>query len=842
MTAGSVIRPESPQTAIVVDVGVGKTHEIVNTIPTLARQGARIAYATANHKIAAEVVARINEVAGERLAVVWRGPEQEDPACPGGKMCPRADALAAVLGVTHDREGLCGSKRREGGFCRYNPAVAGEDGCGYLRQREQVRGAPVVVFPVNMLAEAVPMSMRRPKVPLPDGSEAEQPAFDMLVIDEAFHTALLGGFGAKPYAVPLEDLAPELWNPPDRPDADGDRPGWAKRELHEVFGALGAAITSASNGRVPDGPFRTAGLTGSRLQRAFNLARRCYPGDAEVRKLYRPDMAADQIAAALADAAKTTGRVRRVTRLLEIAADLLDGRTTAAAIQRRQHGASVSVALKWRKPIHAGWDAATVYLDATGTPELTRAWLPRLNVAPAVTAAKPYQRIVQVVDKTFSQTSLIDDESKPPEDKHRKTALNNQAKVAQFVEVVAATHHGRGVVLPDGQRVDVLLIGQLALVGDPEKGAKGRLSGRLPGNLAVAHLNGMRGLDRYKGVSALVIVGRTQASPGEVEDLAEIITGTPVARLSSGEWYSTRTGGRLLADGSGLSAEVDHHPDRLAEMVRRSICEAEILQAIGRGRGVRRGADHPLTIYLLTDVVIPEPVEVVTWEEAQRIAGPPGLLFARGVVPLDGRGRAAVLADVFGPGAKGHQACKDWLRHHQEDAATLDKWANGELVEFSYSTSLLEFSTKSREGWAAFKYRRGGERQSASVWIDTRQHPDPRAAAERWLGQLDRWEAAPIPMPVPEAKPAEQPVPPPKPQAAPVEQQPATFTLEQIAAALGYSDWLQREARKGRLKGLPEAMRDALGIHLLQQEAGVPAFIAACNRLIAGAGTGRAAP
>ena len=52
------------------------------------------------------------------------------------------------------------------------------------------------------------------------------------------------------------------------------------------------------------------------------------------------------------------------------------------------------------------------------------------------------------------------------------------------------------------------------------------------------------------------------------------------------------------------------------EAVRWSICEGELIQAMGRGRGVNRTAATPLEIDLLTDVVLPVTVDaLVPWSE-----------------------------------------------------------------------------------------------------------------------------------------------------------------------------------------------------------------------------------
>jgi putative DNA primase/helicase len=61
---------------------------------------------------------------------------------------------------------------------------------------------------------------------------------------------------------------------------------------------------------------------------------------------------------------------------------------------------------------------------------------------------------------------------------------------------------------------------------------------------------------------------------------------------------------------------VENHADPIAEAIRWSICEGELIQAIGRGRGVNRTAETPLEIDLLTDAVLPLTVhELVPWQQ-----------------------------------------------------------------------------------------------------------------------------------------------------------------------------------------------------------------------------------
>ena len=57
------------------------------------------------------------------------------------------------------------------------------------------------------------------------------------------------------------------------------------------------------------------------------------------------------------------------------------------------------------------------------------------------------------------------------------------------------------------------------------------------------------------------------------------------------------------------------HADEKAELLRAAICDDEVLQAIGRGRGVNRTAANPLEVHVLADVALPlVHDEIVAWE------------------------------------------------------------------------------------------------------------------------------------------------------------------------------------------------------------------------------------
>lgn len=60
-----------------------------------------------------------------------------------------------------------------------------------------------------------------------------------------------------------------------------------------------------------------------------------------------------------------------------------------------------------------------------------------------------------------------------------------------------------------------------------------------------------------------------------------------------------------MRDGTQRTIKVTQHQDPHAEILRAAVCDDEIIQAIGRGRGKNRTANTPLQVQVLADVALP---------------------------------------------------------------------------------------------------------------------------------------------------------------------------------------------------------------------------------------------
>jgi hypothetical protein len=146
----------------------------------------------------------------------------------------------------------------------------------------------------------------------------------------------------------------------------------------------------------------------------------------------------------------------------------------------------------------------------------------------------------------------------------------------------------------------------------------------LPKGVEVEHYNDVTGIDDYRDVRLLVLVGRTAPGPGAIETMAAALSGAQPVSCSSADgrfaWYPKIKRGIRLSDGRGIETQGDRHPDDFVEAVRWQVHEAELVQAVGRARGINRTEASPLDIDLLFDSCLPITVnDVATWK-------PPSLL------------------------------------------------------------------------------------------------------------------------------------------------------------------------------------------------------------------------
>ena len=134
------------------------------------------------------------------------------------------------------------------------------------------------------------------------------------------------------------------------------------------------------------------------------------------------------------------------------------------------------------------------------------------------------------------------------------------------------------------------------------------------------HFNALSGLDRWGDVGGLIVLGRTLPAPAPSELFAGADRADARRRPEDAGWWYPHRGAAHPARGrQDHAVPCEVHADPTAEAIRWSICEGELIQAMGRGRGVNRTAENPLQIDLLTDVVLPVTVaELIAWSDLRR--------------------------------------------------------------------------------------------------------------------------------------------------------------------------------------------------------------------------------
>ena len=163
--------------------------------------------------------------------------------------------------------------------------------------------------------------------------------------------------------------------------------------------------------------------------------------------------------------------------------------------------------------------------------------------------------------------------------------------------------------------------------------------------------------------------------------MTSIIFASDVQTVS--DWSPIRAGARLMSDGAGRPAEFECHPDERVEAIRWLICEAEVQQAIGRVRGVRRKADDPVLVIVLNGVDLGQtPIhQLISWEDLLGLCGPVSQMAVRGIVPKLWADVAAVCAPRWFEAEDPGHAAKLWFSRHPEEKAKLARvWRTNEIV------------------------------------------------------------------------------------------------------------------------------------------------------------------
>lgn len=416
------------------------------------------------------------------------------------------------------------------------------DGCLKQLNRNEVAGAEIIVAPYDALYSGFPIRPQEIALILVDegcwGRAIE--TTEMLRV-ESFGHELLSGEDAEPAAL--------------------------RRRAATAFAAVG-------EGPVTRRSLRTAGLTPADIDRAIALE-----GERQRDPGLVPGMSSVERRNALAQVAVNTRTDafiavwRAAGRLLTADADA-DGRI---AIEPARADGQRPIRLQWAQSIHLNLrDRPILHLDATLQPDLARRILPRLEVVEI--EADAAHASLRLVTGRFGKRRLCPGTGEADDESRRRA--NRLEEVVTYVRWHARRHAPSRT---------------LVITYESCEGAFASIPG-----VETAHFNAVAGLDVFRDVGLLVVVGRPLPPEREIARLC----GAWFGIVPTGGYTQVRRGVRLR-DGSIRPVRMHAHEAPNAELLRAAICNDELLQAIGRGRGVNRTAADPLEVHLLADVAVP---------------------------------------------------------------------------------------------------------------------------------------------------------------------------------------------------------------------------------------------
>jgi hypothetical protein len=230
------------------------------------------------------------------------------------------------------------------------------------------------------------------------------------------------------------------------------------------------------------------------------------------------------------------------------------------------------------------------------------------------------------------------------------------------------------------------------------------------------------GAKKVKLFERLFMAHRDREGAVKLEVLKKYAGFSQLPQLFGDEW--TEVNGRYssalirvpMRNGTSVLKAI-RHPVGAAETVRAAICDDELVQALGRGRGVNRNSEMPLEVHILGDVVLPilhdsvAPWESVCPDVFQR------MLLAG--VAVDSPADAVVLhPELFGTSEQARKAF---------DRAAFSG-------QNPIGNSYREMSVKS----AAYR-RTGRGRSWQRVWWISGTASDVRRQLETAVGKLAEW-------------------------------------------------------------------------------------------------------
>ncbi len=691
-------RAETPHKAIKITTGVGKSEQIrrmiADYVPEAKRRGLphRVLYLVPTHSLGDEARRKMPTSVTTAL---WQG-RQATSVETGEPLCRDLEAVEAALTIGADVEETACRKGRRGG----DPIVCPfYETCGYQAQKKPAKAADVV-FAAHEIGFQPPDT-------LGDG-------FGLVVIDEAFWQD-----GITDARIAISGLDHELVAFPVR-DAGGNANTDETTHLADLISRLQSGLDASPDGYVTKAAIAAAGLLPGDQYEAGSCAQaRKYEWRRKVDVGLRPGAGAAARQKAL-EQYQFLGQIRRRAAMWQALDELLAGDADATGRLRIETITTKEGSIRWlhvlgRLDLHDKVvGLPLIHADATMHIDLVRHYLPRIETALDLDVETPHMRVTQVIGLPVGKASLQAlDYGKRAEGEEARVSRKRQ-RLADFVRHQVRGRKGLVVTYKDVE-------------------ADFHQDG-----IEAAHFGAIEGIDRWRDVDVMVTIGRPLPRPKDIERYVAALTGEPIivgGMIEAGA-------GITMTSGTDRLLKCRIYENSQAEMVRRAVVEAAIVQAVGRVRGTRRTAANRVEVFMvLHDTVTPMPVaEVVEFASLEPDAIDEMIL--RGLIPQTPADAAKLFPDLFPtrPAAK--------MAYHR---GGLNVERGTILVTSPYREVPIRACYQNR-----VRYRTAGKGQLSRLALyDAARFPDIRATLEATLGPLVAFEVlAPERQAVPENAPA----------------------------------------------------------------------------------------
>ncbi|PWC56657.1 hypothetical protein TSO221_01485 [Azospirillum sp. TSO22-1] len=599
--------PPAPLLAVKATTGTGKTRGMVKRL--LDSPFKSVLYVAPTHGVLEEIKQALEAERTRRLkvnpmseAVAWEfahvyGRLHRDNRTNAPTMCQRAEVAAEIQKVGGNvGKVLCGTAGA--------PLCPHYLDCPFIDQQSRLRSMEgeektriVYLIATDTLPHRLPGGVRKP---------------DLIVIDEAFWGSLI----STAYAAPRDVLALDLmrgqrWTCLKAVKDDNDNVAHqvpdndASAELAKLWQRLMKALEAAC-GDLDDGgwfPVGTFSIAETELAKLKTLLGKCRR---DVDLLLNGTLGDAAIKKQLGNITELHDRIR----IYRALCDVLIIEKAKSSERRSGAVAIVNGSVTFRRSLEPSalgnektrLRTPTVFLDADLDPEIVRRWWPMLTddeVVDITCRWSEHATVFQVADRSFSKDWALSNY----EGKSKKTAAH-QRDLDRFIRHTMRLHG----VSPD----ETMVISYKDLIEALNEGAEDGLY-RVPDDpevwRSVGWFNALAGIDRWKGVKLAFVIGRPQATPRDYSDLARAIW-----MAEDREWTDVKpdSAGRLkppserrqlhTKSGDPEAVWVSTHPDPRTNRILQAVTWGQVMQADGRIRPVYRGADRPVTLYVLGNI------------------------------------------------------------------------------------------------------------------------------------------------------------------------------------------------------------------------------------------------